>query len=176
MDQRHLKIWSYKKSCQHLPKFLVIGPQKTGTTALYTFLSMHPNITANTPSKETFEEIQFFNGRNYYKGLDWLVTHLKIMPLAIYFKCFNYSRYMEFFPSNDSVDNKIVFEKSATYFDSDVVPKRVQALLPNVKLVSKYNYHHIFVCVILSNVILGDYIDLTGKKGLQLVSTCQSPW
>jgi len=44
-------------------------------------------------------------------------------------------RYMQFFPSNDSVDNKIVFEKSATYFDSDIVPKRVQALLPNVKLV-----------------------------------------
>lgn len=42
---------------------------------------------------------------------------------------------MQFFPSNDSVDNKIVFEKSATYFDSDIVPKRVQALLPNVKLV-----------------------------------------
>ncbi|XP_050056596.1 bifunctional heparan sulfate N-deacetylase/N-sulfotransferase [Aphis gossypii] len=115
LDQRHLKIWSYKKSCQHLPKFLVIGPQKTGTTALYTFLSMHPNISANIPSKETFEEIQFFNGRNYYKGLDW---------------------YMQFFPSNDSVDNKIVFEKSATYFDSDIVPKRVQALLPNVKLVT----------------------------------------
>lgn len=44
---------------------------------------------------------------------------------------------MEFFPFNDSVDNnKIVFEKSATYFDADIVPKRVQALLPNVKLVS----------------------------------------
>ncbi|XP_050422570.1 bifunctional heparan sulfate N-deacetylase/N-sulfotransferase [Adelges cooleyi] len=115
LDQRHLKIWSYQKSCQSLPKFLVIGPQKTGTTALYTFLSMHPNVSANTPSKETFEEIQFFNGRNYYKGLDW---------------------YMEFFRANDSIENKMVFEKSATYFDSEIVPKRVQALLPNVKLVT----------------------------------------
>lgn len=35
---------------------------------------MHPNISANAPSKETFEEVQFFNGRNYYKGLDWLVA------------------------------------------------------------------------------------------------------
>lgn len=44
---------------------------------------------------------------------------------------------MKFFPStNDSIDNKIVFEKSATYFDADIVPKRVQALLPDVKLVS----------------------------------------
>lgn len=52
----------------------------------------------------------------------------------MFYCCF---RYMEFFPStNDSIDNKIVFEKSATYFDADIVPKRVQALLPNVKLVS----------------------------------------
>lgn len=44
---------------------------------------------------------------------------------------------MDFFPSNDSAENKISFEKSATYFDADIVPKRVQTLLPNVKLVSK---------------------------------------
>lgn len=44
---------------------------------------------------------------------------------------------MNFFPYNDSVDNKILFEKSATYFDADIVPKRVQALLPNIKLVSE---------------------------------------
>jgi len=48
-------------------------------------------------------------------------------------------RYIEFFPSNnDSVDNKMAFEKSATYFDADIVPKRVHALLPNVKLVSTH--------------------------------------
>lgn len=69
-DSRHLKIWT-RKSCDQLPRFLVIGPQKTGTTALYAFLSMHPNISSNLPSPETFEEIQFFNGRNYYKGLEW---------------------------------------------------------------------------------------------------------
>lgn len=49
---------------------------------------------------------------------------------------------MSFFPSNHSVDNKIVFEKSATYFDADIAPKRVQALLPNIKLVSKKNQNN----------------------------------
>lgn len=29
----------------------------------------------------------------------------------------------------------ILFEKSATYFDNDLVPRRVHALLPNTKLV-----------------------------------------
>ncbi|KAI4464326.1 heparan sulfate sulfotransferase [Holotrichia oblita] len=113
-DTRHKKIWSNNKSCDSLPSFLVIGPQKTGTTALYTFLSLHPAITSNIPSRETFEEIQFFNGNNYYKGLDW---------------------YMSFFPV-ESNSTSIYFEKSATYFDGDLVPKRVHALLPTAKLVT----------------------------------------
>lgn len=48
----------------------------SGTTALYLFLGMHPDLTSNYPSKETFEEIQFFNGRNYHKGIDWYVVIL----------------------------------------------------------------------------------------------------
>lgn len=43
----------------------------TGTTALYTFLTMHPAVTSNFQSPVTFEEIQFFNGPNYHKGIDW---------------------------------------------------------------------------------------------------------
>lgn len=43
----------------------------SGTTALYLFLGMHPDLTSNYPSKETFEEIQFFNGHNYHRGIDW---------------------------------------------------------------------------------------------------------
>ncbi|KAI5742735.1 hypothetical protein M8J77_010714 [Diaphorina citri] len=115
LDNRHVKIWSHNKSCDQLPRFLVIGPQKTGTTALYTFLSLHPNISSNSPSPDTFEEIQFFNGRNYYKGLDW---------------------YMDFFPLAKNSTPQYLFEKSATYFDGDLVPKRTQALLPQAKLVT----------------------------------------
>lgn len=114
-DPRHIKIWSKNKSCDSLPKFLVIGPQKTGTTALYTFLSMHTAIASNVPSPDTFEEIQFFNGNNYYRGLDW---------------------YMEFFPIEANTTTKYMFEKSATYFDGDVVPKRAHALLPHAKIVT----------------------------------------
>ncbi|XP_024083430.1 bifunctional heparan sulfate N-deacetylase/N-sulfotransferase isoform X2 [Cimex lectularius] len=114
-DPRHKKIWSHNKTCDQLPKFLVIGPQKTGTTALYTFLAMHPNISSNIHSPETFEEIQFFNGRNYYRGLSW---------------------YMDFFPITKNTTSQYFFEKSATYFDGELVPKRVHALLPQAKLVT----------------------------------------
>lgn len=49
------------------PPLLILS----GTTALYLFLGMHPDLTSNYPSKETFEEIQFFNGHNYHRGIDW---------------------------------------------------------------------------------------------------------
>lgn len=35
---------------------------------------MHPDLSSNYPSSETFEEIQFFNGHNYHKGIDWYVA------------------------------------------------------------------------------------------------------
>lgn len=73
LDPRHKEIWSAGKNCNKLPSFLVVGPQKTGTTALYTFLKMHPDIISNEPSVSTYEEVQFFNGHNYVRGLDWWV-------------------------------------------------------------------------------------------------------
>lgn len=42
-----------------------------GTTALYLFLLMNPSIISNLPNTKTFEEVQFFNGNNYHKGIDW---------------------------------------------------------------------------------------------------------
>ncbi|ELU16792.1 hypothetical protein CAPTEDRAFT_225180 [Capitella teleta] len=112
-DKRHLSIWSVAKTCSRLPKFLVIGPQKTGTTALYSFLGLHPSIRSNANSPTTYEEVQFFNGKNYFRGLDW---------------------YMDFFPPVDNSSDTVLFEKSANYFDSDVAPERAHALLPHVKL------------------------------------------
>ena len=112
-DKRHLEIWSESKNCQKLPNFLVVGPQKTGTTALFSFLQLHPALQSSFPSKETFEEVQFFSsGKNYQRGIDW---------------------YMDQFPApNASVT---LYEKSATYFDGDAVPLRVSRLLPDAAIV-----------------------------------------
>uniref|UniRef100_A0A3B3Q647 Bifunctional heparan sulfate N-deacetylase/N-sulfotransferase 1 n=1 Tax=Paramormyrops kingsleyae TaxID=1676925 RepID=A0A3B3Q647_9TELE len=114
-DKRHKDIWSKEKTCDRFPKLLIIGPQKTGTTALYLFLAMHPDMTSNYPSKETFEEIQFFNGHNYHKGIDW---------------------YMEHFPLPSNTSSDFYFEKSANYFDSEVTSRRAAALLPKAKIIT----------------------------------------
>uniref|UniRef100_A0A8C1VLS4 Bifunctional heparan sulfate N-deacetylase/N-sulfotransferase 1 n=1 Tax=Cyprinus carpio TaxID=7962 RepID=A0A8C1VLS4_CYPCA len=114
-DKRHKDIWSKEKTCDRFPKLLIIGPQKTGTTALYLFLGMHPDLTSNYPSKETFEEIQFFNGRNYHRGIDW---------------------YMEYFPLPSNTSSDFYFEKSANYFDSEVAARRAAALLPKAKIIT----------------------------------------
>ena len=61
-----MEIWSRNKDCRRLPDFLVIGPQKTGTTALYRFLQLHPAIESNFNSDKTFEELQFFSNSDFY--------------------------------------------------------------------------------------------------------------
>ncbi|CAH2300703.1 bifunctional heparan sulfate N-deacetylase N-sulfotransferase 4 [Pelobates cultripes] len=114
-DRRHRDIWSRDKTCDPLPKFLVVGPQKTGTTALYLFLLMHPYIKSNFPNPKTFEEVQFFNGNNYHKGIDW---------------------YINFFPYPSNASSDFLFEKSANYFSSEEAPKRVAALLPKAKIIT----------------------------------------
>ncbi|XP_064810481.1 bifunctional heparan sulfate N-deacetylase/N-sulfotransferase 1-like isoform X2 [Oncorhynchus masou masou] len=114
-DKRHKDIWSKEKTCDRFPKLLVIGPQKTGSTALYLFLGMHPDLTSNYPNKETFEEIQFFNGHNYHRGIDW---------------------YMEYFPLPSNTSSDYYFEKSASYFDSEVAAERAATLLPKAKIIT----------------------------------------
>ncbi|KAM9027263.1 bifunctional heparan sulfate N-deacetylase/N-sulfotransferase 3 isoform 3-T3 [Ara ararauna] len=114
-DKRHKDIWSKEKTCDRLPKFLVVGPQKTGTTALYLFLIMHPSIISNSPSPKTFEEVQFFNRNNYHRGIDW---------------------YMDFFPTPSNVTTDFLFEKSANYFHSEEAPKRAASLIPKAKIIT----------------------------------------
>lgn len=45
------------------------------------------------------------------------------------------TRYMDFFPSPKEMNGTLLFEKSANYFESDIVPRRVAALLPRAKIV-----------------------------------------
>ena len=43
---------------------------------------------------------------------------------------------MSFFPTPTNSTSRYLFEKSATYFDGDLVPRRAHALLPHAKLVT----------------------------------------
>ncbi|KAM3726828.1 Bifunctional heparan sulfate N-deacetylase/N-sulfotransferase [Dirofilaria immitis] len=113
-DPRHAKILPQAFNCSTmpLPNMLIVGPQKTGSTALATFLNLHPNFSTNDPVPSSFEELQFFGGPNYARGLHW---------------------YMDQFRSK--IDHLIVFEKSATYFDNPDAPRTSSALLPKAEIV-----------------------------------------
>ncbi|WKY06584.1 hypothetical protein Q1695_006623 [Nippostrongylus brasiliensis] len=110
-DIRHKAILPPSLNCSNLilPTTLIVGPQKTGTSALATFLSLHPNVSTNAPIPDSFEELQFFGGANYHKGIEWYTQ--------------KFSR------------AHVVFDKSATYFDNPNAAKQAFALVPNAKIV-----------------------------------------
>lgn len=43
---------------------------------------------------------------------------------------------MSFFPASKNESSRYLFEKSATYFDGELVPRRAHALLPRAKLIT----------------------------------------
>ena len=42
--------FQYEEKCRMIPSFVIVGPQKTGTTALMNFLSAHPDIEKSEQS------------------------------------------------------------------------------------------------------------------------------
>ncbi|KAK7929652.1 hypothetical protein WMY93_006047 [Mugilogobius chulae] len=130
-DKRHKDIWSKEKTCDRLPKFMVVGPQKTGTTALYLFLLMHSSISSNFPSPKTYEEVQFFNTNNYHKGIDCSAAGL--YSLLCFFVVLQVHGV---FPVPSNVSTDFLFEKSANYFPSEDTPRRAAALLPKAKIIT----------------------------------------
>ena len=61
-------VWTYGRAtsaARPLPDFLILGAQKAGTTALYSYLRRHPSITG--PS---WKEVSYFD-RHYARGEAW---------------------------------------------------------------------------------------------------------
>ncbi|MEO6054922.1 MAG: sulfotransferase domain-containing protein [Chthoniobacterales bacterium] len=50
---RHIKVRNYPPDLKNFPNFLILGPQRTGTTWLYFNLTLHPEISMNR-LKETY--------------------------------------------------------------------------------------------------------------------------
>lgn len=128
-----MNLWNGNRSmCSIFPRLIIVGPQKTGSTALLRMLSQHQHFRPSKESSTTYEELQFFsNDTLYLNGINWFVEEL-IQSFHIRFIC----RYLDQF-STDPMDSPTVInlEKSATYFDSLLVVKRIKALLPNVRLI-----------------------------------------
>lgn len=110
-----------------LPDFIVIGAQKSGTTALFKFLSEHPKIYL-PPQKE----VQYFSNDNFYsKGIKWC-SH-------------------EFY--NNVNENMMCGDVSPQYMIYKKVPLRIKKALPNAKIIvilrepieRAYSHYHMSV-------------------------------
>lgn len=91
-----------------LPRFIVIGAMKAGTTSLYHYLGRHPEI-AMSKVKET----DFFLERNVHRGLKW---------------------YRRQFPRDDRIKGE-ASPNYTKYPAQKGVPERMHQILPEVKLI-----------------------------------------
>jgi len=93
----------------NLPNLIVIGTQKGGTSSLHYYLSLHPQIYMCREKELDF----FIAQRNWERGVEW-------------------------YKKNFVGEAKIYGESSPNYTDYpryDQVPKRMHAIVPNVKIV-----------------------------------------
>ncbi len=87
------------------PDFLIIGAQKSGTTALYHFLNQHPLVV------KKMDETHYFD-HNFDKTLEW---------------------YRNQFPERPK-EGYLIGDKSPYYLFHPLVPERVHSLYPDVKI------------------------------------------
>lgn len=100
-----------------MPDFIIIGTQRGGTSAFYHYLTEHPNIGAATT-----KELNYFD-KHFRKGPWWYRAHF---PTVLR------KRYVE------SVHGRkfVTGEASPYYLFHPLVPKRLAATLPGVKLIA----------------------------------------
>ena len=74
------------KKIGRFPDFIIIGAQKSGTSALWYNLNKHSDIglvrQANDSPTYNGMEMNFWGSRNESKGLDWYKSHF-ILPKRI---------------------------------------------------------------------------------------------
>ncbi len=92
----------------NLPKFIIIGAQKSGTTSLYHYLSQHPKIL---PPKYR-KEINYFEKRYFSKSLRWYKSQF-----------------------SNSTGDSINFEASTNYLFYPWSPKHVFETIPHCKII-----------------------------------------
>ena len=105
-------VWTYGRAtsfARPLPDFLILGAQKAGTTALYSYLRKHPSITG--PS---WKEVSYFD-RHFARGAAW---------------------YRGNFPNNLRTRGALVGEASPSYLFHPLGPRRVRELVPEARLVA----------------------------------------
>jgi hypothetical protein len=99
-----------------LPDFLIIGAQRCGTSALYSYLTQHPCV-----APAAIKEIHYFD-TNHHRGLRWYKTHF---PSALH-RAF----------AKAVLDRDLLTGESSPYYlFHPLAAARVRQTLPDVKLI-----------------------------------------
>ena len=94
------------------PDFLIIGAQKAGSTSLYHYLNVHPQILGNLG----FKEVRYFD-RSVHYDLGW-------------------SWYLSNFPSKIRKGNRLTCDASPNYLYYEFVPERIKKDLGDIKMIA----------------------------------------
>jgi hypothetical protein len=117
-------VWTYGRATSKLrplPDFLILGAQRAGTSALYSYLRRHPEIGG-----PPWKEVNFFDIR-YERGPSWYRGHFPIRR------------------------PRLVGEASPSYLFHPYAPERVASLLPGARVIALVrnpvdralsHYHH----------------------------------
>src|SRR6187397_1377370 len=128
-------VWTWGRatsSLRALPDFLILGAQKAGTTALYSYLRRHPAIVG--PS---WKEVSFFD-RHYARGEAWYRGNFP-------------TRLRHALAERRAHARAIAGEASPSYVFHPSAPERVAALVPDARLIALVrnpidralsHYHH----------------------------------
>jgi hypothetical protein len=145
------------------PRFLIIGAQKAGTTALYYYLADHPDII---PARE--KEIGFFSPEGF-EALAHHPHHPILCPPSgsIYSDRTAYAAaaawYHNFFPLPFKLGHRLTFEATPEYLYYAEAPRRIFRYDPMMKLIvllrdpverafSAWNMYHNFDDPIYSQI------------------------
>lgn len=117
-------IFNRRNEVPIAPQFIIVGAQKSGTTALYEFLNEHPTIQASKTLEPHFFDWHYPSNEMKH---DWLIgRNLSLDIPEPDFQCAIKQAYGENFAieANTSADT-IFFEKTPSYLFLTKVPKRI---------------------------------------------------
>ncbi len=132
-----------------LPNFIIGGPTKTATTALYTYLNAHPDVSGSSV-KETGFFLKPYTGNRDEDAL-------------------NYSKFFE----EAAPDSRVIMEATTSYFLSvDIVGPRIKKTVPDVRLLfmlrspadrlySFFNYNLNVTTGFKDGITFDEYLDIS---------------
>jgi hypothetical protein len=98
------------------PQFLIVGAQRSGTTSLYRYLSLHPSI-----APPIVKETQFFSSSAFHNGPGWYRA--------------NFPTRRELERLATASGQALTFEATPYYLFHPLAARRVASSLPQVKII-----------------------------------------